>query len=134
MLPIDSTKKDITISAQFLTYKYGLIDQNNPPLNNNYKNSNIEYIDSLDIEVKYNGITDVCIDYIKIESEEAYFWSRGAVDSLGVDWVDTILDVGPRNFKIYPKANDTISVSSFTEYHSTYDVLQSCSPASRNTI
>jgi len=125
MLPIDSTKKDITISAQFLTYKYGLIDQNNPPLNNNYKNSNIEYIDSLDIEVKYNGITDVCIDYIKIESEEAYFWSRGAVDSLGVDWVDTILDVGPRNFKIYPKANDTISVSSFTEYHSTYDVLQS---------
>ena len=107
MLPVDTNKKDITISGHFLTY-YNNWQPNgdNPP----FLGDNMEgKIDSLDIEVRNTGIMDLCIDYIKIESDEAYHLSRGALDSLGIIWIGNN-DVAPGRFRIYPVANDTNTV------------------------
>ena len=122
MIPIDPDTMDITISAHFLTYNnFEWPSNNENPAFFGDNNSNYYKIDSLDIEVRNKGITDICIDYIKIENDEAYYLSRGAMDSLG------ILDYNneyerPKVFPILTKARDTTTKF---YYPSINDVLQS---------
>lgn len=131
MLPVDPGNKDITISAHFLTYDENWINNGDNP--SFIGKINIyEKIDSLDIEVRNTGIIDICIDYIKIESDEAYYLSRGAMDSLGVFWYDAQQrDEGPKSFRIYKIANefpadsaDSVNMA-HEDFNSIQDVLQS---------
>ncbi|MDQ1264933.1 MAG: type sorting protein, partial [Bacteroidota bacterium] len=117
MLPIDENNKDITICAHFLTYSDGKINGDNPAFIGNDDPEHNKQIDSLDIEVYYHGITDVCIDFIKIENDEAYYISRGAVDSLGTFGEGA----RPEFFWIKNKAN---SLTDSAYYPSIKDVLQ----------
>ncbi len=76
MLPTRTDTSNITISAVFFT-NGGSID-NNPLFADKFIS---ERIKDIDIVVKYYGITDLAIDYVRIASINSYYLLRGAVDS-----------------------------------------------------
>lgn len=78
MLPIITDTSNITISSVFFTN--GNIQDYNPKFSDDYLDTSA--IKDIDIVVKYYGITDIAIDYVRIESINAHYLLRGAVDSV----------------------------------------------------
>lgn len=118
MLNTNNSLKDITISSHFMTYNQGIIEKDNPP----FKNSiNDYFIDSIDIEVEYKGLIDICLDLIKLESDEAYYISRGCLDSLSILDPNTPNE-RPESINLYPVHDDNNRI---VEFRSIKHTLQS---------
>jgi len=77
MLPIRTDTSNITINSVFFTNGGSIY--NNPLFSDEY---NAESIKDIDIVVKYYGITDIAVDYVRIESINAHYLLRGTVDSI----------------------------------------------------
>ncbi len=71
---------DITISAFFRTDRMGTVDTSNPRLRNLYGGGSSLQIDSLGIEVKYFGRTNIAIDWLRFETPDARALFRGNLD------------------------------------------------------